>query len=94
MIGYWERDPVVFCSREDVKATAYLKEDKVLISVASWAKETVNVSLDLDWEAVGLDKNKVRIIAPKIEDFQPERTFSIEEEIRIEPTKGWLLIVE
>ncbi|RTE54071.1 hypothetical protein EHW67_09095 [Arenibacter aquaticus] len=94
MIGYWDRDPVVFCSREDVKATAYVKEGKVMISVASWANETVNIKLDLDWEAVGLDKNKVRIIAPKIEDFQPERTFSIDEEIPIEPTKGWLLIVE
>ncbi|WP_255702918.1 glycoside hydrolase domain-containing protein [Antarcticibacterium sp. 1MA-6-2] len=94
MIGYWERNPVVFCSREDVMATAYVKEGKVLLSVASWASETVNVNLDLDWEAVGLDKGKVRFIAPKIEDFQPERTFSINEEIPIEPTKGWLLIVE
>ncbi len=94
MIGYWEKNTVVSTTNPDVKATAYIKDGKVLISVASWAKETVDVKLNIDWQAVGLDKGKVRIIAPKIEDFQPEKTFSIDEEFPIEPTKGWLFIVE
>ncbi|NKI27860.1 hypothetical protein HCG49_14950 [Arenibacter sp. 6A1] len=94
MIGYWDKNPVVFSSRADVKATAYVKEGKVLISIASWAKETVNVQLNLNWEALGINKRQVQMVAPKIKDFQPERTFSVEEEIPIEPTKGWLLIIE
>lgn len=94
MIGYWDKNPVVSTSNKDVKATAYVKEGKLLISVASWAKETVRIKLNIDWNAVGLNKSKVKIYAPKIEKFQPEKKFSIEEEITIDPIKGWLLIIE
>ncbi len=94
MIGYWDKNPVVSTTNPDVKATAYIKDGKVLISVASWAKETVNVKLNIDWDAVGLDKSKVKMKAPKIEEFQPEQLFSVDDDLTIDPTKGWLLIVE
>lgn len=94
MIGYWDKNAVVSTLNNEVKATAYVKEGKLLISVASWAKESVNVKLNIDWKAVGLDKSKVKMYAPKIENFQPEKKFSIEEEIIIDPIKGWLLIIE
>ena len=94
MIGYWDKNPVVSTSNKDVKATAYVKDGKLLISVASWAKETVSVKLNIDWKAVGLNKDELKIYAPKIENFQPEINFSIDEEISIDPLKGWLLILE
>lgn len=65
-----------------------------MISVASWAKRSVNVKLDIDWEAVGLDKTAVEIHAPGIENFQPEKAFNIHDEIPIDPMKGWLIIIE
>ena len=94
MIGYWDKNPVVSTSNKDVKATAFVKEGKLLISVASWAEETVNIKLNIDWGAVGLDKSQVKMYAPKIENFQPEKTLTISDEIVIEPIKGWLLIIE
>lgn len=94
MIGYWDKHPVVSTNHPDIKTTAYVKEGKLLVSVASWAKGTVNIKLNIDWDAVGLDKNNVKMKAPKIENFQPEQQFSMTDEISIEPTKGWLLIVE
>ena len=94
MIGYWDKKPVVSTTNSNVKATAYVKEGKLLISVASWAKEITKVKLDIDWEAVGLDKSKVRMVAPEIENFQSGEIFSVDDEIRIEPIKGWLLIIE
>ena len=94
MVGYWDKNPVVSTSNKDVKATAYVKDGKLLISIASWAKETVRIKLNIDWNAVGLNKSKVKIYAPEIENFQSEKKFSVDEEITIDPIKGWLLIIE
>ncbi len=94
MVGYWEDKPVVTTSNKDVLATAYLKDKRMLISVASWAKEKAEVTLAIDFTRAGLNPNKVKITAPFIDKFQPEKTFGIFDKISIEPTKGWLLIVE
>lgn len=94
MVGYWETQPVVTTSDKDVQATAYLKDKKLMISVASWAKETVSVTLKIDYRRAALNPDRVRITAPLIDKFQPGRTFGVNEKIPIEPTKGWLLIVE
>lgn len=94
MVGYWDKEPIVTTSIPLVKATAYIKEGKLLIAVANWAEKTVKVILDINWEAVGLDPSKVKITAPNIVNFQPEKVFSIDDEITIDPIKGWLLVVE
>lgn len=94
MLGYWEDDPVVTTSHPEVKATAYVKDGKMLVSIASWANDAVNVTLNIDFGDIGLDKSRVKITAPKIENFQEERNFQIEDRIPIEPAKGWLLIIE
>ena len=94
MIGYWDNKPVIATTNPDVKATVYIKEGKLLVAIASWAKEPVSVKLNIDWDSVGLDKSQVTMMAPKIENFQQEQTFNIDEAIKIDPTKGWLLVVE
>jgi len=94
MVGYWDKDAVVITSNKDVKATAYLKNGKMMISIASWANTTTKVRLNIDWNAVGIDDKKVKMYAPEIENFQPEKTFNIGDEISVSPKKGWLLIIE
>ena len=94
MIGYWEVNPVVKTNHPDVNATAYVKDGKTLISIASWAERPVSVKLEIDWESIGLDESKVKMYAPGIENFQPQKAFDIHEEIPIDPKKGWLLIIE
>jgi len=94
MIGYWDANPVVKTNNSDVKATAYVRDGKVLISVASWANKPVDVLIEIDWNALNIDKSKVNFYAPEIENFQPKRSFGIDEEIPTEPTKGWLIIAE
>ena len=93
MIGYWSDQPVVQCDNENVKATAYVKERKILVSIASWAKDHVEVSLQVDWTAVGLDGTAVRLYAPEIENFQVEKEFRINEKIPIDPKEGWLIYI-
>lgn len=94
MIGYWEEEPIITTTNKDVPATVYLKEGKMLISIASWADNEVKVKLNINWEKAGLNPDNVKLFAPSMDGFQPERIFELNEFIPIEPTKGWLLIVE
>ena len=64
-----------------------------MISIASWAEERVNIQLEIDWDALGLDAEKARLLAPHIEDFQDSAIFIPTDEIPVEPGKGWLLIL-
>ncbi|MBC7289438.1 MAG: hypothetical protein H5T86_15625 [Armatimonadetes bacterium] len=61
---------------------------------ASGAQAPIRVRLVVDWQALGLDPARVRLTAPYIEHFQPPATFRPDEEIPIEPSKGWLLVAE
>jgi hypothetical protein len=36
----------------------------VAIAIASWAEEKVDVMIDLDWDAVGLDPENVTVTVP------------------------------
>jgi hypothetical protein len=51
-----------------------------------------NVSLQVDWRALGLDARKTRLVAPPILHFQGPRTFAPDDEIPVAPGKGWLLV--
>ena len=92
MIGYWSPSCPVKTSHKEILATAYVKKDQVLISLASWAPEKVNCALRIDGEALGIDLRKARLHAPAIEDFQDAATFAPDDEIPVEPGRGWLLV--
>ena len=91
MIGYWEPDCPVKTGREDVLATVYVKKDKTLISIASWAKEPVNCRLTIDWAKLGLSPSNLHAAAVK--GFQEEKTFAATDEIPVPKGKGWMLVV-
>ena len=90
MHGWWSDSPAT-TGRQDVLATTYVRANRSLVALASWAKDTVAVDLDIDWKALGLDRARVRITAPAVPGFQPARTFAIGEKIPVAPGKGWLL---
>ena len=94
MIGYWEDEPIVKTNNPDIKATAYVNDGEMLISVASWADKGIDVVLEINWAAIGLDKSKVNFHAPEIKNFQIEKSFEIHEPIPLEPKKGLLIIVD
>ncbi len=82
--------PMSVPSGDGVKTNNY----GILISIGNWSEEAVNVKLDINFSLTNLDPGKVVIKAPYIENFQPARTFLLDEEIPIESKKGWLLILE
>lgn len=93
MLGYWSPNCPVRTNHPQVLATAYVKPEQTLISLASWAPETVRVQLTLDWEKLGLDPQRSSLRAPGSPGFQPEQLFAPQDWIEVVPGQGWLLIL-
>jgi hypothetical protein len=94
MVGYWSDECPIKTNNPSVPATAYVKKETALVALASWASEPVKCRLNIEWDALGLDRLKVRLFAPGIPGFQPEASFAPDEPIPVEPGKGWLLILK
>jgi len=94
MSGFWESDPVVRTGASQVKATAFVKQNQVLIALGNFSDQSREVSLQYDWQQIHLDPGNVELTAPEIEDFQENRLFKPTEKIRIEPRKGYLLYLK
>jgi len=91
MIGYWIKNNPVKTDNPNVPATIYKKDKKVLVALASWAPTTIDFRLNIDWKQLNIDPSKAKITAHEMTDFQPAKTFGINDAIRVEPGKGWLL---
>jgi hypothetical protein len=94
MRGFWLQDTPVRADRPGVLATTYAKPTKALVALASWEKEAVDVTLSVDWRALGIDRSRARITAPPIAGFQDRASFSPEAPIHVEPGRGWLLVID
>ncbi len=93
MIGWWSDDCPVRTGHGAVLATAFIGSDSVVVALASWAPDPVDVQLRIDWHGLGLGPTGWQVVAPAIDGFQPRRTFAIEAPIPVEPGKGWLLVL-
>lgn len=94
MLGWWSKQCPVQTDNDNIKATVYHRDDASLISIASWAGETVQCRLEYDWQALGMSPSDVQLHAPAITSFQEERTFSADEAVPVEPARGWLLLLQ
>jgi len=98
MIGYWSENCPVKTNNAKVLATVYKKKGAALISVASWADSTIKVSMNINWEKLGIDPSKATIIAPEVINFQPANSLNISggvsSEFTVEKGKGWMFIVK
>ena len=98
MIGWWVDGNPIRTGNAEVLATAYVKRgeaagNSVLVALASWAQEPVDIRLAIDWKKLGLDPKKAMLSAPVIEKFQEAAEFKPGDTIRVETGKGWLLIL-
>ena len=94
MKGWWVPDTPVRTDRPGVLATTYLKPGRALVALASWEKEPVETALTIDWKALGLDPSRARLTAPAIESVQEASSFAPADRIRVEPGRGWLLVLD
>ena len=93
MIGYWSEDRVVETSHPNVKATAYVNGDQVLISVGNFDNSDISVKLLINWEKLGLDASRYRLAAPEVDNFQQAASFSPGDEIPVKAKQGWLFVL-
>ncbi len=93
MVGYWVPDHPIATNHPDVLATAYIKEGQTMVSLASWAEEAVDVRLTIDWEKLGIDPQGATLTAPPIREFQEAAGFDPARAVRVEPGRGWLVIL-
>lgn len=94
VIGWWDKERLVDTNRKDVLATAYQREGKCLLAIASWAKSSVPLRLKINWDLIGFKKEGATITAPNLEGLQESRVFSLDGIIPVRPGQGWLLLLE
>lgn len=93
MVGYWDEDAPVSTNYDNVKATSYVKSDKVLISIGNFDDIERSVRLDIDWDALDIDPQNATLVAPEVKDFQKTSSYDIKNEILIKSKEGLLLIL-
>ena len=94
MVGYWDKSCPVKTNHKDILATAYVKDNETLIAIASWAKETENIKLEIDITNLGVNGQKATLRAPAIQNYQNTAEFKLTDQIPVKPGKGWLLILK
>ena len=94
MVGYWDPDCPVSTSDPEVKATAYVKDGRTLVSIGNFSTKDKTIRLTVDWKALGLDPSKTRITAPEIRNFQAETAFKPGDSIPVKVKEGWMLVIE
>lgn len=93
MIGYWVDYAPIKVDNTKVKCTIYKRDDKVLISLASWSKKDEDVNLLIDWEDINLNPLYSELISPEIEDLQDYKKYKIGEKIKLEANGGLVLML-
>jgi len=94
MVGFWEDEPLVTTSNPEVKATVYKKQGSSLIVIGNFSDKIQRIKLKLNKNALGIKSSKTVVTAPEIKDFQLARQFELDEEIIVQPRKGWILLIE
>lgn len=99
MLGWWNSSLPVNITADDpaadVRCTAYVNYgNQTLLVLASWSSAAVNVTLQLDWDAVGLSPNNIVLHAPALTGIQGSATFSLTDVIPLQPFLGTVLLVQ
>lgn len=94
MHGYWEKNPVTKTGNPNVQATTFVKDGQILIALGNWSNHVENITLDVNWKALGLNAKKLTIVAPDIKDYQKQQTFRITDKITVDAKDDLILIVK
>jgi hypothetical protein len=93
-LPYFLEDPPVKTGHAGVLATVYRKVGRSFIALGSWAEEDTQVTLDIDWKALGLDPARATLYAPPIAGMQTETTWKPGEPISVASKHGWFLVLD
>jgi len=95
-IPYWSSDNPVKASSDKVKSSLYLSKDKnkLLIAVASWSGVDANITLDIDWDALGLNRLDYSAKLCEIENMQHSANLDLPLAIKVSPKAGAVILLE
>ncbi len=93
MCGYWDKQCPITTSDDEVKATAYLRDGKALISIGNFSESNKDITLHFDWKGLGIKKEKATFKFPEVEDFQPAGTYAEGETIHLPAKEGRFLLI-
>ena len=91
MLGYWLEHAPVATGRDDVLATTYVRDGRVLIALASWSDQDEVVALELDMEALGMGP-EVTARAPGVAGLQEARDIDLSA-VRVPAGQGLWVVV-
>lgn len=94
MKGYWVDDNPIKTNHRNIKTTTYLKDDKVLIAIGSWSDKDEYVTLNIDWDKLGISKADVKMHSPAIDFMQTAQAFTIGQRVKVPKTEGLILVIE
>ena len=94
MIGYWDSACPVKTDHQDVLATAYVKQGKTLVSVASWAPQAGRMPAEDRLEGPGPGPGQGEDHGRQDRRLPARRRVRARsDEIPVEPGRGWLLVL-
>lgn len=91
MYGWWSGECPVKTGEPDVLATCYIRENRALVAVASWAAGEKAVTLQIE-DTLGFVPGRIRI--PEIPGRQEEAVLAIGQPLTIAPNQGILALIE
>ena len=91
-IGYWDDKNSVKTNNKDILASAYLKNDKVMIAMGSWAKSDQLVSLNIDWKKIGINPASAKIEIPNIDGLQKTEVADLKKLV-VPASQGLIIII-
>ena len=102
MYGYWlavEQPSFVLPVRTnhtDVFVTSYVKKgDATLIALSSFAASETTVTLEVQWDMLGVDKATAELVAPAMLPMQPKgQVWAPGASITVAPRQGWFILIK
>lgn len=92
MIGFWEADCPIKTGDKDVKASVYVHDKKMMVSVGNYTD--VDKSIRLSVDPTGKYANFKHCKLPAILDFQEAKTCKVGDVLSIPARKGLLIYIE
>lgn len=93
MMGYWVDDSPIKTNHPSIKSTIYLKNQKVLIAIGSWSGQEEQVTLQIDWEALGWDQKDYELVSPDITGLQDFQALNSTSRVQVPANEGLLLLL-
>ena len=94
MIGYWVKESPVKIDHPFIKNTIYKGNDQVIVAIGSWSDKDEQVTLKIDWDALGFDKESSVLLCPEIKGLQQPKEIDLNQMVLIPKNRGIILVIQ